>query len=38
MSVGLPDEVKEDRLMKSADALAIPRDMEQHGKKLEAFY
>jgi hypothetical protein len=37
MSVGLPDEGKEDRLMKSANASAIPLDMEQARQELEAW-
>jgi hypothetical protein len=37
MSVGLPDEGKEDRLMKPADASAIPLDMEQARQELEAW-
>ena len=34
MSVGLPDEGKEDRLMKPAGASAIPPDMEQARQEL----
>ena len=37
MSVGLPDEGKEDRLMKPANASAIPLDMEQARQELEAW-
>ena len=37
MSVGLPDEGKEDRLMKPADASAIPPDMEQARQELEVW-
>jgi hypothetical protein len=37
MSVGLPDEGKEDRLMKPADASAIPQDMEQARQELEVW-
>jgi hypothetical protein len=37
MSVGLPDEGKEDRLMKPADASAVPQDMEQARQELEVW-
>src|ERR1700677_4883298 len=37
MSVGLPDEGKEERLMKPANASAIPLDMEQARQELEAW-
>jgi len=37
MSVGLPDEGKEDRLAKPANASAIPLDMEQARQELEAW-
>jgi hypothetical protein len=37
MSVGLPDEGMEDRLMKPAEASAIPPDMEQARQELEAW-
>ena len=37
MSVGLPEEGKEDRLMKPANPSAIPLDMEQARQELEAW-
>lgn len=37
MSVGLPGESKEDRLVKPANASAIPLDMEQARQELEAW-
>jgi hypothetical protein len=37
MSVGLPDEGKEDRLMKPDSSSAIPLDMEQARQELEAW-
>src|ERR1700730_15021163 len=37
MSVGLPDEGKEDRLMKPDNATAIPLEIEQARQELEAW-
>jgi hypothetical protein len=37
MSLGLPEEGKEDRLMKPANPSAIPLDMEQARQELEAW-
>jgi hypothetical protein len=37
LSVGLPDEGKEDRLMKPANASAIPPEMGQARRKQEAW-